>query len=426
MVRRDGLDSRALRILKLGFVGLAAAVFSCGCGVAQFPMVYGTVVVVVLVAATILGWRGSPYAAPMLLCFSSMLFAALFAELGLRLFWLDQQYYRSHDRFMERSTDLRGRYRYTPLVDSERTIYGDLAAIGELPSERVYRRERFVTDARGFRNERESAAQKVDILILGDSFAVGADTTQEETWPPILRDEGQWGVYNLGLHGSPASELYVFVTELPNLSVSKNPTLIWMLFSGNDFTESYDSLNLLGDPATQRLSVWESLVVRFEDFQHRSALSRLLVGIRKVKDQSSVERRTVPGHGPMLFFKPYIEMAARTREQIERLPGYSSLRRVMQKMKEVSSTTGFSVLVVAAPSKEDVYLRAKDDGDRTTAAEVLEALSREFSFGFFDLGPVFIEASRKKALWWSDDTHWNPEGNRLAARAIGEQLRHGR
>jgi hypothetical protein len=95
----------------------------------------------------------------------------------------------------------------------------------------------------------------------------------------------------------------------------------------------------------------------------------------------------------------------------------------MRKMKDVADAAGFSVLVVMAPSKEEVYLRAPEAGQSTATARIVEALSRELLFDFFDLGPVFMRAAKDKNLWWRDDTHWNPEGNRVAAQAITARLR---
>jgi hypothetical protein len=196
--------------------------------------------------------------------------------------------------------------------------------------------------------------------------------------------------------------------------------------SGNDFEPPYESSELLTDPSALKMSLWESLIVRLYNTHNRSALSRLLASVRKSEGAPTVERRTIPVVGPMLFYRPYMHMATRTRQEIERSPAYASLRRTMTKMKQFSEAAGFSVLVVAAPSKEDVYLSIYHDGEKTAVAQVLEGLSQEGSFGFLDLGPLFIKSAKEKALWWSDDTHWNADGNRFAADAIAARLRSER
>jgi len=138
-------------------------------------------------------------------------------------------------------------------------------------------------------------------------------------------------VYNLGLPGSPADELRVLATELPRLSVMENPIVVWMIFSGNDFAPPYESSELLTDPSTLKMSLPESLIVKLYNSHSRSALSRLLGRFQKVEGAPTAERRTIPGVGPMLFYRPYIEMATRTRQEIEQSQAYTSLRRTMKK-----------------------------------------------------------------------------------------------
>lgn len=413
-------------MLRVIFPGLAAVVFFFGSGVAVFPITYIIVIALVFIATYVLERKHSPYMVPVLVVSSSTLLAILLAEVWLRLSWDDRLYYRSHERFFEQSTEFRDRLRYAPLVQSARRIYGDLAAFSGATSDRIYRIERFITDARGFRNAPGVSLEKVNFIALGDSFAAGSDTTQEETWTQLLRDEHKMSVYNLGLPGSPADELRVLATELPHISVAENPIVVWMIFSGNDFEPPYESSELLTDPSALKMSLLESLIVRLHNSHSRSVLSRLLASVRKGEGAPTVERRTIPVVGPMLFYRPYMQMATRTRQEIERSPAYASLRRTMTKMKQFSETSGFSVLVVAAPSKEDVYLRTYNDGEKTAVAQVLEGLSQEVSFDFFDLSPFFIKSAKEKALWWSDDTHWNSDGNRVAAEAIAARLRSER
>jgi hypothetical protein len=207
-------------------------VFFFGSGVAVFPITYVIVVALVFIASDILERKRSPHMVPVLVFSSSTLLAILLAEIGLRVGWDDRLFYRSHDRFFEQSTEFRDRYRYVPSVQSTRRIHGDLAALSGAPSDRVYRMERFITDGRGFRNANRDSSEKVNVIVLGDSFVAGSDTTQEETWTQLLRDEHKMSVYNLGLPGSPADELRVLATELPHISVVENPTVVWMIFQG--------------------------------------------------------------------------------------------------------------------------------------------------------------------------------------------------
>ena len=61
-------------------------------------------------------------------------------------------------------------------------------------------------------------------------------------------------------------------------------------------------------------------------------------------------------------------------------------------------------------------------------AATLRCLSAAKGFRFLDLGPAMVQASRRSyeesgaLLWWRDDTHWNGNGQRVAAAAIRERL----
>src|SRR5262249_32626914 len=76
--------------------------------------------------------------------------------------------------------------------------YGDLAAMGNLRQYRQYRREKFSTDAFGFRrNSNRSPAATYDVVV-GDSMIVGSGVNDEETLSARLEQHLGVGVYNGG------------------------------------------------------------------------------------------------------------------------------------------------------------------------------------------------------------------------------------
>jgi hypothetical protein len=408
------------------FLLIAGLTFLCGSGVALFPIVYGICIVAVFATSTILQDRYPYHRVSLLIVSSSTLLAVLIGEIVLRVAWDEKLYYRSHEKFFERSTEYEGRYRYTPNISTTRRIYGDLAAISGEPKDKVFRNERFVTDDRGFRNfTPDNPSEPTKILILGDSYGVGSDTTQELTWPVLLRQNLGGDVRNLSLPGSPADELYTLLTELPNLSLSKDAVVVWMIFSGNDLKESFRSLDLMEDIERRRLPFFDSLMVKILNFHHRSALSRLIEASRANGTKPRVEYLSVGGDDRMLVYRPYLEMSKLTRQEVEQLPAFNSFTATMEKMKETSCKNGFSVLVVLAPSKEEVYARANASVEESAVAASVSSLCRRLSFEVLDLGPIMVRASNDKSLWWRDDTHWNAEGNSVAAEAIGARLKNG-
>ena len=87
------------------------------------------------------------------------------------------------------------------------------------------------------------------------------------------------------------------------------------------------------------------------------------------------------------------------------------------------------------PSNEEVYAWVLDGAPPWSAraepsglADVLRGLCEQHGFRFMDLKPPLVEASRREyeksgaLLWWRDDTHWNGDGQRVAAAALYETL----
>ena len=65
------------------------------------------------------------------------------------------------------------------------------------------REERFVTDECGFRNDSSDAGRfrPLDAIILGDSMADGANTTQENILSSVLSRDYGYRTYNLSMTG---------------------------------------------------------------------------------------------------------------------------------------------------------------------------------------------------------------------------------
>ena len=104
-------------------------------------------------------------------------------------------------------------------------------------------------------------------------------------------------------------------------------------------------------------------------------------------------------------------------------------------MRRLADERRLRVEVALVPSKEEVYAWALDGAPPWTSPEepsgfsaVLAGLCAGQGLRFLDLKPALVEASRRAyeesgaLLWWRDDTHWNPAGQRVAASAAYEQL----
>jgi hypothetical protein len=344
--------------------------------------------------------------------------------------------FRPADRFIYRWPPLPQLQRYVASVDFEGMTYGDLAAASGRREWREKRRIKFVTDAYGFRNDPSSTGREagpLDVIVLGDSFGVAASTSQEKTLSNVLMKDYHLSVYNLSIsRENPLQEYANLVLEGNRLKTREATSVLWLVFPGNDLDEPY--YRELEKPQPR----WPGLPVRFveriSDFRARSALLRLM---SRSDPSQIIERRFIDGRR-ILFHPAYAQRRSRTAEDIRRHPNFESLKATLGAMERLVVARRLSVAVALVPSKEEVYSWVLDsarpwsaDSGPSSFSVVLRGLCEEHGFRFLDLKPTLVAASVQayqksgELLWWSDDSHWNDGGQRVAAAAVYQALFHG-
>lgn len=360
-------------------------------------------------------------------------FAVTLSELLARPILFNAFDFRPADRFIYRWPPLPQLQRYVARVDFEGLTFGDLAAASGHREWREERRIRFVTDAYGFRNDPSSTgngARPLDVIVLGDSFGVAASTSQENTLSNVLIRDYHLGVYNLSIsRENPLQEYADLLLEGPRLKTREATSVLWLVFPGNDLDEPY--YRELETPQPR----WPGLLARFvdgiSDFRARSALRRL---ISPSAPSQIIERRFIDGRR-ILFHAAYAERRRRAAEDIKRHPNFESLKATFGAMERLAVTRRLSVTVAVVPSKEEVYSWVLDgarpwsaDPGASSFSVVLRGLCEDHGFRFLDLKSTLVAASVQAyqksgdLLWWSDDSHWNDGGQRVAAAAVYEAL----
>ena len=150
-----------------------------------------------------------------------------------------------------------------------------------------------------------------------------------------------------------------------------------------------------------------------------------------------IERKFVDGRR-VLFHKNYALRRGRTAEEVMRHPNFVHLQTTLGAMERLAVERRLKVSVALVPSKEEVYAWVLDGAQAWSSSvepsgfsEVLRGLCEQHGFRFLDLKPTLLEDSRREfessgaLLWWPDDTHWNGEGQRAAARAVYQNLLGG-
>ncbi|HVG02178.1 MAG TPA: hypothetical protein VM842_04770, partial [Nitrospira sp.] len=243
--------------------------------------------------------------------------------------------------------------RWDAMVNFSGWVYGDLAAMTGDSSFREPRKIEFRTDARGFRNDTVPA--RVDVVVLGDSFAAGVGVTQTGTFAHALAARHGLSVYNLSYPGGPYEQYLNFSIEASKLNLVPGTVLIWTLYTGNDLEDAGGEIWDI-DALPWRTGVSAALV-EYRTFRDRSPLRQIwnsllsrLGGISK-----DVLVRSLPDGKSMLFYGPQEAWGERTRAEVERHPNFPKLLTTFRAMKKMAETMGVRMAIVVLPTKGEVY-----------------------------------------------------------------------
>ncbi|HXH17692.1 MAG TPA: hypothetical protein VNJ07_01310 [Chitinophagales bacterium] len=310
--------------------------------------------------------------------------------------------------------------------------YGDLAAMSGELNFKEDRMVSYITDSRGFRNKPGQEKKQNKIIVLGDSFGSGGEIEQDSTFVSFLSREHEDAVYNLSYPGNPLDELANLVIEIDEINLVKNPVVLWCIFTGND-VPLYLPRNgdaILDFIAENRLkeemkSSWISATkVKIRTFFNRSPLRQMVVRIRAPKN-TNVQLRDLSDSRKVYFLKHYAEMASLSKEEIQNDVKFNTFKRVFEVAKKFAQEKGITLKVILIPTKSEVYDWLYNGMPPWTTnphpsgfGMALEELLRKLQIDYYDSKPYLIEQAKKKfyekneILWWSDDTHFNANGQR--------------
>jgi hypothetical protein len=325
-------------------------------------------------------------------------------------------YYRPHERLALETS-------YRPRQHVEMAVpHGDLLAIDpRLPrSLATPRREVFITDSFGYRNEQDYGGER--LVLIGDSFLVGTDTTLAG----YLRTGRATPAYNLSF-ASIGPLIYTDKLRWARRQLPADTCIALYFFEGNDFQ--------LVDPAelARRQAVPRGVQLAVKNYvqavRGRSEWSKAFFGLttrsaeafrrRPAPDQPSEPPpdltfvRTVEGR-PIAFLKGYADVVRRASFDDH---GFIS--------SQLSAEPPDMVFFI--PDKFRVY-SALVDQDAEPALphaqwEYLQRATSALGIPAVDLTPYLIERSRElaasgEATFWPDDTHWNRHGEKVAADVL--------
>ena len=285
------------------------------------------------------------------------------------------------------------------------------------------------------------------VLLFGDSFAEGWGVDLSETvgkqLERLLRAASPdviFEVINFGMAGYGTDQELLFFDRLGR---HYDPDLVILLFYPNDLLNNSSKMGIgtergpkpyftLG--ANGQL-VLKGVPVRKSGFGSRESASgwdkvakylnenwHLYVLIRKLRAP------TAPRDQIQAFYESlYGEDSSRGSEKMWRLTA-----RLLHNFRMRVGRAGADMLVVYVPSIiqiQDEDWKAKRElhslvgsFDLRKPNRLIAAVAERYRISLLDLYPAFQKSAT--ALYY-EESHWTPEGHRLAARAIGDFLLNG-
>jgi lysophospholipase L1-like esterase len=417
---------------RVGIALLAAAVTALPFAVGILKNGWIEIVLLAPIVWFLVASRARERAARLVLLLVSLCLAITVCDIILRPVLGSRLHYSPMNQHQRRLPMLPILGRWDAQVDYSGSVYGDLAAMTGNPEFREARTIEFQTDALGFRNA--AVPERVDLLVLGDSFAAGVGVTQTGTFAQALAARHGLSVYNLSYPGGPYDQYLNFSLEAPKLNIAPGAELIWTLFTGNDLDDAGgETWEIAALPWRTGLS---AMLVDYRTFRNRSPLRQGWAALRSRWGGISrdVVIRSLPDGRPMLFYGPHEVWGERGRAEVERHSNFPKLLTTLRAMKEAASQKGVRIAIVILPTKGEVYRwvlspQSSDGGRRPSgfAAAVLAAC-QQLSLRCWD-SKLFLQgeaqrlfASSHDLLWWRDDTHMNELGHQAIASFVAQEI----
>ncbi len=270
------------------------------------------------------------------------------------------------------------------------------------------------------------------ILVLGDSFTEGASVAEEEAYPQVLekilrrRIARAVEVVNTGVGGW---DPFQYAQYFEHHGLAFEPDLVLVgFFVGNDTYSEYLTVETLptaiGGRRVSRAAARRRSIRLAVFLQEHFHLARALRG-RAPRFEA---RRSCEDFSPWFLETQAARLAnhrVRTAAKDARArPNVDQILRI----RGLAAARGVPVVVALLPDENQINaaLRARLLAERDPAAydfEMPQSMLAEMFAGrdihLVDLLPVF---RRDPRCLYMNDTHWNPDGQALAAEALASAL----
>lgn len=288
----------------------------------------------------------------------------------------------------------------------------------------------------GFRNR--PVDYFVDAVVIGDSFTF-CFTERADCWVTHLEQNTGMGMVNLG---QPATGTRSHYLILDGYGKPYNPPLVIWQFFGNDFNDDYGLMlsrgeieqldgdvlaNAEGNTQTvsgDGLDGWlRTNSVAFSVLE--VALTGSRGGVEPTDHQFNERYEVMLDNGQALGFGQPYEPLALDMERPATQAGFDASRESFQQAVDLTESWDGQMVVLIIPTREEVYEAVTadllgDDLDKIKSARLaMLDLCEELDLLCYDvIDDLQTAAQQGESLYYYDDMHFNPNGNRILAELV--------
>lgn len=267
----------------------------------------------------------------------------------------------------------------------------------------------------------------VDIVVVGDSFGF-CFTEQIDCWVDQLAALTGDQIVNLS---TPVTGSLSHARMIEDFAAPLEPPLVLWQFFGNDFYDDYvlhawrgDIAPLTSEDTSDTGGSWvtrHTVTGALIELLTTGTWSGLPAGERAYEP-----RYSAPYPGGILQFGKQYELTALDMTRAETQYGLEQTRTALRDAKARVEAWGGTLAVVIIPTREEVYsaitgpVMGPDQlATLSSAREAMHALCEELNLPCFDAADAFSQPEAvTTALYYPDDMHLNPNGNRVLAQAL--------
>lgn len=294
-----------------------------------------------------------------------------------------------------------------------------MTELGDLGAHTPYAEEKhvtWVTNTQGFRTKKDPH-QKYDVVLIGDSLAVGSGVDQKNTPAEVLERETGLNVYGMGGYfpvdlinstfletSSPRIVVNIqmerYITDATKFETGYHPGMIILL---HDVAQKY--INALGLSALNPIFVSVDRLLKGTLYRSTYAKINFFLEPKKV---------IAYGEPKKLFFN-----GEKSNDDIKDEVLQETVSKIVE-VDEYFKKRGIRFVLLVVPNKETLYFNLLPGSKKPHFIKELTDELKKRGVLTLDTQEVFLSAMQKtkKDFYFTDDTHWNEEGILLGIKTI--------